>query len=223
MILRLLSTPLLSTRERALLFTLLVFDASHAPALLESVSGASGERLREQLQSLARPELKTLVIELRRMIDQRFEGLTALHSSWLLAPISQESEPIRQAWLAELPTALQGESELQRAPLHLLALLRVLLTKKLVEMPPEPREKVWHRRHLPDLPEALWQRLTSQLPPRELGSALADLGEELARKVAQRLTVEQGLLVLAGYHEPIEDAIFLLLRVAEKIGLALER
>ena len=220
---RLISTPRLSTRERALLLTLLVFDAKRAAVLLEGVSGAFGGRLREQLQDLTKPELKTLVIELRRMIDQRFEGITQLHPSWLLAPISEEPTLLREAWLAELPAELQGDSAPQRAPLHLLALLRVLLTKELVEMPPEPREKVWQRRHLPDLPEALWQKLVSQLPPQELGSALADLGEELVRKVAQRLPIEQGRLVLAGYREPIQKAIFLLLRAAEKSGLMLER
>ena len=219
---RLLSTPLLSTRERALLLALLVFDAKRAPILVENLAGPSGERLREQLQSLVRPELKTLVIELRRMIDQRFEGLAQLHPSWLLAPVSQESELIRAAWLAELPAELRGDEEPQRAPLHLLALLRVLLSGQLAEMPPEPREKVWQRRHLPDLPEALWQKLNSHVQPQELGSALADLGEELARKVAQRLPIEQGVLVLAGYREPIQNAIFLLLRAAEKSGLALE-
>jgi hypothetical protein len=220
---RLLSTPRLSTRERSLLLTLLAFDAKRASTLLEGVSGASGERLREQLQDLTKFELKTLVIELRRMIDQRFEGLIQLHPSWLLAPISQESALLREAWLAELPAELQGELTPQRAPLHLLALLRVLLTKELVEMPPEPREKVWQRRHLPDLPEPLWQKLIAQLPPQELGSALTDLGEELVRKVAQRLPIEQGRRVLEGYREPIQNAIFLLLRAAEQSGLALER
>jgi hypothetical protein len=218
---RLLSTPRLSVRERALLLTLLVFDNKRAEALLQRLS-PRGDEIIAQLRELPKVELKLLVVELRRMLDQRFEGLSLVHPTWLLAPIEGESELLRSLWLAELP--IPSNDALQRAPAHLLPLLRVLFTGRLVEMPPEPREKQWHRRHLADLPEPLLQKLLSFIQPQELGCAISDLGSELAQKLAQRLSRAQGEVLLQGYREQTTpNAIFLLMRAAEKSGIALEK
>jgi hypothetical protein len=219
---RLISTPRLSVRERAMLLTLLIFQPKKAAILLQRVAGARSEALQAQLKETPKAELKLLVVELRRMLDQRFEGLSQVHSSWLVSSVENESAAIRAAWLSDLPTAsISGAT--RRPPPRLLSLLRAQLMRGLVEMPPEPRDKALQRRHLADLPEPALQKLLSLIQPQELGSALSDLGQEIAQKLAQRLPKPRGLLLLQGHANPIANTLPLLLRAAEKSGIPLER
>jgi hypothetical protein len=55
-----------------------------------------------------------------------------------------------------------------------------------------------------------------------LGGALSDLGEEAARRLAQRLPKPQGELLLAGYHAPPKDARPKLHAAVVALGLTLE-
>jgi hypothetical protein len=219
---RLISTPRLSVRERAMFLALLIFQPKRAAVLLQRVAGARGEALQAQLRETPKTELKLLVVELRRMLDQRFEGLAQVHPSWLMTPTENEPAALRAAWLSDLPTASPGGAA-RRAPTLLLSLLRARLMRGLVEMPPEHKDKALQRRHLADLPEPILQKLLSLIQPQELGSALSDLGQEIVQKLAQRLPKPRGLLLLQGHANPIPNTLPLLLRAAAKSGVPLER
>lgn len=205
-----------------MLLALLVFAPRRVAALLERVVPEEREALLRQQKLLGRPDPRTLVLELRRLLDRRFEGLERVHPSWLLAALSDESSLIREAWLAELPTHAQKEETTQKAPAWAAELLRARFTQGLVEMPPEPKERAFLRQHIVDLPEPLFARLFSLLRPGVIGGALAGLGDELARRLAQRLPYPQGQELLEGYQTPAPDALPMLQRALEKLGITME-
>src|SRR5690242_18440371 len=104
---RLIPTPTLSVRERALLLATLAFAPERAGVLLGRVFGKSGEGVRAALPETARAGARAIALELRRLFDQRFEGLERVHPTWLLAPLEGESPAVCAAWYAELPPSLR--------------------------------------------------------------------------------------------------------------------
>lgn len=218
---RQLPTPLLSRQERALLLSLLSFTPAHAVDLLARVAGKAGERLRRSHSALAGADPRALVIELRRLVDSRFEGAERLHDSWLTDPLEAESPEVCAAWRAELPAPLRGPNPSRPAPRVAVAHLRARFLGPLAELAPDPPSLT--RTRLSDTSPETLLRLVHELSPERTGRALGDLGEESAQRIAQQLPLELGRRLLSAWAEGYEEAAhFALLRAARRLGVSIE-
>jgi hypothetical protein len=201
----------------------LAFSQEDADARLAKLDEPEANTLRQELSRLAQADPRAVIFELRRMMDSRFEGIELVHPSWLLAPLAEEPSAVQAAWRAELPPESRGPGPAKGAPRATATVLRALFTRDLAELPPEAPAPKRSRAHLAELPAPVLSSLTEQLRPETLGRALADLGEELAQRVAQRLPRGAGLQVLSGWRAgPSDEARYALLRTARRLGFSLE-